>query len=172
MSTDVIDDFIVAPTYGALGNALGGVVELNGGIEDPIRGGSVGVNMVLSSASVSIPGESSWVTGSLRRAYADLYESGSDQFPDWPTFTDYYLQAGNAWEHFKLSMTLIGAQDSYSKMLVETDSLTPLERSENGKLEFGRRFDSGGLTLSHDGDFHESTTTVAAVFDRWDVLLE
>jgi hypothetical protein len=170
--TGVLDEIALYPSaFGPnYGNTAGGVVEAR--LKDPIDepdGGQVRANMMMASAHGELhEGWSDASALSMRRSYLDVFESGSDQYTLWPVFWDYLgrhvheLDSGA-----RLSITALGAGDSYGRYMGDTALLDPLEQEANPELQLNRRFH--GVIAKGDAFLPRGRveTTVALVQDVW-----
>jgi len=170
--TGVLDEIALYPSaFGPnYGNTAGGVVEAR--LKDPIDepdGGQVRANMMMAGTHAEFhEGWSNASALSLRRSYLDMFESGSDQYTLWPVFWDYLgrhvheLDSGA-----RLSITALGAGDSYGRYMGDTALLDPLEQEANPELTLSRSFH--GAIAKGDSFLPRGRleTTVAIVQDVW-----
>lgn len=143
--TRLLDEVAVYPSaFGtAYGNATGGVVavETRDALAEDVQG-DINLNLVIAGGYVTAPaGQGGGVSVSGRRSYADLLESESDQYTVWPVFWDYlgrYDRALSPDHH--ITLTGLGAGDSYGRYAGDAAVLDPLEQESNPDFNFRRRF--------------------------------
>ena len=124
---------------------------------------------VQAATPVTIRGKSTGVLSlSGRRSFADLFESGNEQYSLWPAFSDYVLRYDirNAeGHHFR--WTALGSMDKYGRYIYDADDLDPYERSINPNLEMKRRFDGGVFRWDWRSEAYRARTSVAVMRDDW-----
>lgn len=168
----LLDEVAVYPSAfnASYGDATGGVVAVTTrqAETDRIHGG-VELNLITAGGYLTAPaGKRGALSVSARRSFADLRESSNDQYTFWPVFWDYMsrydrqISPGQ-----RLSLTAIGAGDTYGRFAGDAATLDPLEQESNPDFNFARRFH--GLILEHDqrGEWGRAQTALAFVDDRW-----
>jgi TonB-dependent Receptor Plug Domain len=174
--TRLLDEVAVYPsTFGAsYGDATGGVVTVRSRDADDLRGRSRGgvhggahVNLVMGGGLLGAPvGDSLNLAGSVRRSYADLFESGSDQYTVWPVFWDYLAKADlQVADGRRLTLTGIGAGDHYGRYAGDTAALDPLEADATPEFTFERAFHGVLLRDERSSTRVRLDTTVGFVTD-------
>lgn len=174
--TQLLKEVAVYPSaFSAVyGNATGGVVaiETRDALAEQPRGGA-SLNLVVAGGYGSTPlGARAGVAASARRSYADLLESGSDQYTLWPSFWDYMARHDQALSpDHHITITAIGAGDQYGRYAGDAAALDPLEQEGNPEFSYSRRFH--GLILGDDLIVAAGRlrTTVAYVDDRLSAVL-
>ena len=170
--TRLLDEIAVYPSaFGAAyGDATGGVVAVRTRQADTDRvHGDLNLNLVTAGAYLTVPaGDGGALSMSGRRSYADLGGSTSDQYTLWPVFWDYLGRYDRELEPgHRISLTGLGAGDTYGRYAGDAAVLDPLEQESNPAFTFGRRFH--GVLLGDDwtsGSAHLQTT-VAWIDDLW-----
>ncbi len=169
--TRLLDEVAVYPsTFGpAYGDAVGGVVaaETRSADSKALHGG-VAVSLIMAGGYVSAPvGGGAALTASARRSYLDLVESGSDQYTIWPTFWDYLARYDQELGQSHLSLTAIGAGDSYGHYAGDSALLDPLEQAENPEFQLTRGWH--GVVARHalQAERAKVDTVLGFVADDW-----
>ncbi|MGC6508476.1 MAG: TonB-dependent receptor [Myxococcota bacterium] len=169
--TRLLDKVTVYPSaYGArYGDAAGGIVNVETKPSDRQKlSGAANLNLIMGGGAVSQPIKNGVLTVSGRRSHADLYSSGSDQYSAWPVFWDYLSRFDRqVSDGLNLSITAIGARDTYGRRLLDTEGLDPIEQTSNPNFQYDRMFN--GVFLRADGrsDSWRANTVIAGVQDRW-----
>ena len=79
----------------------------------------------------SIPLKKGVMSTSTRGSFAHLYEEGNDQYSDWPKSYDYLLRYDlRDTNSNPLSVTLMGAGDTYTRALRDTERLNSFEQTQ------------------------------------------
>lgn len=170
--TRLLEEVAVYPsTFGpAYGDAVGGVVAAEPRAADTaaVHGG-VNASLITSglyaTAPVSAEGA---VSVSARRSYADLAQSGNDQYTAWPVFWDYlgrYDQDLGPDHH--LSLTAIGAGDHYGRYVSDSATLNPIEQEDNPDFQLNRAFHMVSARSRDLFGVTGITSAVGFVSDRW-----
>lgn len=169
--TRMLDTVSVYPSaYGAsYGDAAGGIVNVQTRYMDrQIPNGASNINFIMAGGAANQPIGSGVLSLSGRRSHADLYDSGSDQYTEWPVFWDYMTRYSfKTSQGFRLSLTAIGARDKYGRRLFDNETLDPVGQEENPDFTYDRMFHSfimrGDVRLSD----WRSDTVVSIVNDDW-----
>ena len=181
LPTKMVDNVLVYPSnFGAsYGDAIGGVVALESKeatTDTPTvyAQANLVVAGVQASAPVTIRGKNVGVLSvSGRRSFADLFESGNEQYSLWPAFSDYVLRydvRNSAGHHFRWSA--LGSMDKYGRYIYDADELDPYERSVNPNLEMKRRFDGGVFRWDWRSETYRAQTSIAVMRDDWRAKLD
>ena len=171
LHTKVVDNVSVHPSnYGATyGDSVGGIVNIES--KEPSADGrefSVNGNLIMTGIHFSTPVQNGVFSISARRSYADLYESGNEQYSLWPVFSDYvgrFDLRNDSGHHFRL--TSLGAMDKYGRYILDADVLDPYEREVNPNLSYKRRFDGGVFRWDWRKEGYRIRTSVALIRDNW-----
>ena len=172
LHTRLLDEIAVYPsTFGpAYGDAVGGIVSASSREADPERlHGGVAASFVMAGGYLTAPiSDAGAVSVSARRSYLDLVESGNDQFTVWPVFWDYLARYDHklSADH-RLSVTALGAGDSYARYAGDTALLDPVEQESNPEFAYDRSFHGGVLRSRDTFAAGRLDTTAAVVADGW-----
>ena len=131
LPTKFVDHVLIHPSnFGtSYGDAIGGIVAIESKEASPndtmiYAQGNLIMAGVQASTPVKIGGEDTGVLSlSGRRSFADLYESGNEQYSLWPRFSDYAIRYDirNAeGHHFRVSA--LGSMDRYGRYIYEPQS--------------------------------------------------
>ena len=83
-----------------------------------------------------------------RRSFADLFESGNEQYSLWPAFSDYVLRYDirNAeGHHFR--WTALGSMDKYGRYIYDADELDPYETQYQSRFGNEASFRWGSVSM-------------------------
>ncbi|MEL6345157.1 MAG: TonB-dependent receptor plug domain-containing protein [Myxococcota bacterium] len=168
----LLDEVAVYPSAfsAAYGDATGGVVAVKTREAETDRPhGSAEINLITVGGALTSPaGEAGAVSLSGRRSFADLRESSNDQYTFWPVFWDYLARYDRVLEPgHRISITGLGAGDTYGRFAGDAASLDPLEQASNPDFDFSRRFHSLFLRDDLTGGWGRAQTVLAYVDDRW-----
>jgi len=161
--TRLLDEVAVYPssTAAAYGDAVGGVVAVRTREADPAAlHGGVNLNAIMAGGFVQAPvSDAVALSGSARRSFLDLAESGNDQYTAWPVFWDTLSRAD--WRPtpgVRLAATFIGAGDAYARFPGDTAALDPVEVEQSPVFSVDRRFYGviGTARVNTDAWAHES----------------
>lgn len=170
--TRLLDEIAVYPSsFGPMyGDAVGGVVaaETREADSQALHGGA-NVSLIMAGGYLAAPvGGGAAVTVSARRSYLDLVESGSDQYTLWPTFWDYlarYDQELGVDHH--LSLTALGAGDTYGRYVGDAALLDPLEQEANPDFDLDRSWHGVVARVSNHLAVAKIDSVLAFVSDDW-----
>lgn len=181
LPTKMVDNVLVYPSnFGtSYGDAIGGIVALESK-EATTDAPTVfaQANLIMAGVQAATPvkfrGQDAGILSlSGRRSFADLFESGNEQYSLWPAFSDYILRydiRNTQGHHFR--WTALGSMDKYGRYIYDADELDPYERSINPNLEMKRRFDGGVFRWDWRSETYRARTSVAVMRDDWRAQVE
>ncbi len=177
LHTGLLEELAVFPsTFGAeYGDAVGGVVAARSKAPEWERSqGGVSGNLLMGGAWGAAPlsrkssAGSSGISGSARRSFADLGGKTTDWYTAWPVFWDYLVRTQGALKNgFGVSMTLLGAGDSYGRYLSQPDALDPVEEDQNPPFVLDRAFHGVSMHLDATVGSASVRMALAGVVDEW-----
>jgi hypothetical protein len=171
LPTKLVDNVIMYPSnFGSsYGDATGGIIAIESKeANEQEKTLSVQANLIMVGVQATTPLEKGVLSLSMRRSFADLYESGNEQYSLWPRFSDYvarYDIRNAQGHHFR--WTAIGSQDHYGRYIYDADDLDPYQRSVNPNLDKNRRFDGGVFRWDWRSPEYRARTSVALMRDDW-----
>jgi hypothetical protein len=121
--------------------------------------GGASLTTILGGAHITAPLEGGWGLGaSARRSYADLFESDSTQYTQWPVFWDYLGRADHQGAGGESSLLVFGAGDAHGRYIADLDFADPLEAESATAYSTDRAFHAaiwsrrwGGERWQHEG---------------------
>ena len=156
------------------GNVSGGMIDVETQIpNEQVPHIATNINFVMAGLYASVPVQKGVVSTSARGSFAHLYEDGNDQYSNWPKFYDYLLRYDVRDQNSNpFSVTLMGAGDTYTRALVDTERLNPFEQTQNPNFTFDRDFHILSLQSrisTNTASFHP---TIALGYDSWNGTLD
>jgi hypothetical protein len=172
--TRLLDELSVYPSgFGvAYGESVGAIVDVRSRKPDPERvHGGANLNAIMTGGYLQAPVGDSGISASGRRSFMDLFEGSNDQYTLWPAFWDYLGRYELDGVDKSLSITAIGAGDTYGRYAGETESLDMVELQENPEVVYDRGFHGLISQASVEASVWSSSLVLGWVRDDWSVRL-
>ena len=151
------------------GNVSGGVIDVETHVpNEQVPHISTNVNFVMAGLYASVPLNKGVLSTSARGSFAHLYEEGNDQYSDWPKFYDYLLRYDlRDTNSNPLSITLMGAGDTYTRSLRDTERLNPFAHPPPPNFTFDRDFTILSIKARRSTSRFSMNPTLALGYDSW-----